>query len=187
MDGIIEYLINHNDTSMSVYYAHNTNQRLFQFRNVTNCDNIILSWIYNQFIICYCNTTLDLNIKQIGSYDMLHTLCFGNVLFHKLIYDAIEIYKYKRRKQNNIKKQSIINIIKNYFIFNNEIRIYRPSLVEINIKINERQQPPNYTCCVCLEHKYIETPLFNCSHKELCFDCFCKINVNICCPICRAV
>jgi hypothetical protein len=186
MDCIIEYLVNHNNTSMSVYYAHNSNQRLFQFRNVTNYDNIILSWIYNQFIICYCNTTLDINIKQIGSYTMSQTLCFGNVLFHKLIYDAIEIYKHKRRKQHDIKKQCIINTIKDYFIFDNEILIYRPSLIELNIKINERQKPPNHICCVCLEHKYIESKLFNCSHQELCFDCFCRLNGNICCPICRS-
>ena len=45
MDCILEYLGNHNNTSMSLYYGYDLNKRLFQFRDVTNYDNIILSWI----------------------------------------------------------------------------------------------------------------------------------------------
>ena len=177
MNGVLEYLRNNNNSSMSLYYSHDSNEQLFQIRDVTNYDNIILHWLYDKFCICYYNITYDIKIARGGSHNIKETLYFGNVIFQRLIYTCIEIHNYKKEGK------SIMNIIKKYFAIDNEIHVYRPSSIELNMKINERQKPGNTTCCVCYELKNIENPLFNCSHNELCFDCFIHCSV---CPLCRS-
>jgi len=65
----------------------------------------------------------------------------------------------------------------------------------INIKMKKDYEPIIIThrecdgklkeCCVCIEQKPCMTGIFNCNHKELCTECFFKLN-KIICPLCRA-
>ena len=191
MDGILEYLEKHNYTSMSMYTPYNSNQRLFVFSKVNYYNSIDLNWLYDKYVISYKNQTYNIKIKQIGNYTMRQTLNFGNAIFNKLMYDANELKNKKQLTMTIIKKLFVINdvhnshpMISSYTGVTSVILIYRPSLMELNMEINKRKQTyANRTCCVCYEFKYIDGPLFNCRHEDLCYDC--SIHCSVC-PLCRS-
>ena len=187
MDGVLEYLVNHNYTSMSLYTPYNSNQRLFAFSKVNYYDSVVLNWLYNYFVISHKNQIYNIKIMQVGNYTMQQTLNFGNAILSKLMYDANKLKNKKQHAITIIKKLFVINYSQpiNSNSFTCVILIYRPSLIEINMEINKRKQTSaNRTCCVCYEFKYIEKPLFSCTHNSLCYNCYIHCSV---CPLCRAV
>jgi hypothetical protein len=99
------------------------------------------------------------------------------------MWDVAQIKKIKRRF-------GMVKIIRDYFLNKeNEILIYRPTVGEIILKINEineEKKQPNKNCCVCLENKYIsDEPFFICGHSELCLGCYIQMGNNKC-PLCRS-
>ena len=177
------FLVNNPQTSMSVYKHPYTGAFQFTFTDVEVFENIALNWLYDKFCICYKNEIFEFRITSALRHFLHHTLCFGKVVFQKLMYDVTQIKIMKS-------ECGIIKIIRDYFAIDNYnyILIYRPTDAELIIKKNEieEKKAPNKTCCVCLEQKYInDTSIFMCSHTELCWACYIKMGNNQC-PLCRS-
>ena len=212
MNQLFEFLVNNPQTSMSVYKHPYTGATQFTFSDVVAYENIVLNWLYDKFVICYKNEIFDIKIKSSLKHFLHTTLCFGQAVFEKLMWDVAQIKKIEHRygmvkiirddfvdgkieilvwRPTKIKRRyGMVKIIENYFLNKeNEILIYRPTVGEIILKINEineEKKEPNKKCCVCLEPKYIsDVSIFKCAHTELCWGCYLKIGNNLC-PLCRS-